>query len=97
MRRVSSHSGSEAEGAKVDPAGAKIIAFRPRNGTKRHAQSQADIREEDRVRQRQNIAATVLILVLLLTGAWLVSNLRASARATACIEAGHRNCGALPM
>lgn len=102
MRRASSHSGSHTEGAKTDHAGAKIIAFRPRNGgsrsrrAERHAQEQVDIREEDRLRMRQNIAAAVAILVLLLAGAWLVSNLEASARAMACIEAGHRNCDALP-
>ena len=41
---------------------------------------------------RENLAAALIIALLLGTGYWLIDELRASAHVTACLEAGHRNC-----
>ena len=45
-----------------------------------------------RLRARQNWAVLVLVIVLLLGGAWLIERLAAFSRALACYEFGHRNC-----
>lgn len=44
---------------------------------------------------RQNLAAAVVLIVLLLVGGWLVMHLRMSLRVEACLEAGYRNCSML--
>jgi hypothetical protein len=41
---------------------------------------------------QQNLAAAVVIVLLIVSGFWLIDHLRASARIAACVEAGHRNC-----
>ena len=41
---------------------------------------------------RENLAAALIIVLLLGTGYWLIEELRASAHITACLEADHRNC-----
>ena len=51
--------------------------------------------EDERRRFLQNLAAAILIMLLIASGFWLIDHLRASARIEACLEAGHRNC--LPM
>lgn len=51
--------------------------------------------EEDRARMRQNLAAAVVLIVLLLVGGRLVMHLRTSLRVEGCLEAGYRNCSAL--
>jgi hypothetical protein len=48
--------------------------------------------EEDRRRMQQNLAAALLIVFLIASGVWLIDHLRVSARISACVEAGHRNC-----
>jgi hypothetical protein len=45
-----------------------------------------------RMRARQNWAVLVLVIVLVLGGAWLIERLAAFSRALACYEFGHRNC-----
>jgi hypothetical protein len=45
-----------------------------------------------RLRARQNWAVLVLVIVLVLGGAWLIERLAAFSRALACYEFGHRNC-----
>ena len=47
---------------------------------------------EDRRRMQQNLATLVLVIVLLVLGAWLIDRLRAYSRTLACIESGHRSC-----
>jgi hypothetical protein len=41
---------------------------------------------------QQNLAAAIVIVLLISSGFWLVDHLRASARIEACVEAGHHNC-----
>jgi len=41
---------------------------------------------------QQNLAAVIIIVLVVTSGLWLIDHLRASARITACLEAGHRNC-----
>ena len=41
---------------------------------------------------QQNLAAVIVIVLVVTSGLWLIDHLRASARITACLEAGHRNC-----
>ena len=53
--------------------------------------SQQD-RLDDRRRMQQNLAALALVVVLVVTGAWLIERLRIYSRTMACIEAGHRDC-----
>src|SRR5262245_25318136 len=45
-----------------------------------------------RLRARQNWAVLVLVIVLVLGGAWLIERLAAFSRALGCYEFGHRNC-----
>jgi len=83
--------------------GAKIIAFRRRGAVGRSSLPQISdpLRriddEADRRRMRENLAAALIIALLLGTGYWLIDELRASAHATACLEAGHRNCVPLDL
>ena len=46
---------------------------------------------------RENLAAALIIALLLGTGYWLIDELRASAHVTTCLEAGHRNCVPLDL
>ena len=87
-----------ATGGAGSTGGAKIIAF-PRRGAvgrRRLPQISDPLRrmedEADRRRMRENLAAALIIALLLGTGYWLIDELRASAHVTACLEAGHRNC-----
>jgi len=56
---------------------------------------QADEAFDDRVRMRQNMAALIVTVAILVLGAWLIDSLRHYSRLQACIEAGHRNCAPL--
>lgn len=47
---------------------------------------------EDRRRMHQNLATMVLVVVLVLLGAWMIERLRLYAKTMACIESGHRSC-----
>jgi hypothetical protein len=49
--------------------------------------------DEEHRRTRQNIAVLGLLVVLLVLGLWLFTELRAYLRVEACLEAGYRNCG----
>jgi hypothetical protein len=51
--------------------------------------------DEDRLRMRQNMAAFLVIAVIVGAGAWLMDSLHYHSRLQACVEAGHRNC--LPL
>ena len=46
---------------------------------------------------QQNLAAAVVIVLLISSGFWLIDHLRTSARIAACVEAGHRNCVPLDL
>jgi hypothetical protein len=48
--------------------------------------------DEDRLRMRQNIAAMVAILAIVVIGTWLIDGLRSYSRLQTCLLAGHRNC-----
>jgi hypothetical protein len=52
---------------------------------------------DERVRNRQNIAAAVIIVVLGVTTYVVFDQLRTSSRVLACMEAGHRNCVPLDL
>ena len=41
---------------------------------------------------QQNLAAAAVIILIIIAGFWLIDHLRASARISACLEAGHHNC-----
>ncbi|HSR82480.1 MAG TPA: hypothetical protein VLL28_17040 [Hyphomicrobiaceae bacterium] len=47
---------------------------------------------EDRRRMQQNLAACLLVVVLIVTGAWIVERLKIYSRTLACLEPGHRHC-----
>ena len=79
----------------------RIIEFKPRRGRSKRTEApivdplrRFEI-EEDRLRMQQNLAAAIVLLVLLAAGLWIFHELRTSSRILACIEAGYRNC--LPM
>jgi hypothetical protein len=78
--------------------GAKIIAFRRKGAVARAmpAQIHDPLRhtedEAERQRMRENLAAALIIALLLGMGYWLIDELRASSHITACLEASHRNC-----
>src|SRR3954470_3781841 len=50
---------------------------------------------EDRRRMQQNLAAFLLVVALLVAGAWMIERLKAYSRPLACLEAGHRYCTVL--
>jgi hypothetical protein len=50
---------------------------------------------EDRRRMQQNLAAFLLVVALLVVGAWMIERLKAYSRTLACLEAGHRYCAVL--
>jgi hypothetical protein len=50
---------------------------------------------EDRRRMQQNLAACVLVVVLLVAGAWVVERLKTYAGTLACLESQHRHCTVL--
>ena len=90
-----------ALGSAGPTGGAKILAFKRRGvaGKARLPQIRDPLRhmhdQADRVRMRENLAAALIIALLLGTGYWLIDELRASARVTACLQAGHQNCAGL--
>jgi len=47
---------------------------------------------EDRRRMQQNLAACLLVVVLIVTGVWVVERLKIYSRTLACLESGHRQC-----
>jgi hypothetical protein len=47
---------------------------------------------EDRQRMRENLAAIVVVALLLVLGVWMIDRLSAYSRTMQCIESGHRNC-----
>ena len=63
----------------------------------RPAWVKASIEREDRRRMRQNFFASLVILVLLVAGYFLVETFVASSRLVACLEAGHRHCSRVPI
>jgi len=46
----------------------------------------------DRMRMKQNFAAFLVIVCIVVLGIWLMESLSAYSRLQMCIEAGHRNC-----
>jgi hypothetical protein len=56
------------------------------------SRAQAEDAAEDRLRMRQNLAALVVTLGIVVLGTWLIESLRYYSRIQTCIEAGHRNC-----
>jgi len=53
--------------------------------------------ERDRRRMYENLAAAIIVTVLLVFGAWLIDELRKGGKLRACLEAGHRNCAPLEI
>jgi hypothetical protein len=87
-----------AAGGAGSTGGAKILEFKGRAPAGRGRRPQirdplCHVEDEaDRARMRENLAAALIIALLLGTGYWLIDELRASAHITTCLEAGHRNC-----
>ena len=46
----------------------------------------------DRMRMKQNMAAFLVIVCIVVLGTWLMESLTTYSRIQTCIEAGHRNC-----
>ncbi len=79
--------------------GAQILAFRRPNAFGRR---RADARvtdplsrlesEEDRLRLLQNLAAAMVVALLLAMGLWLMDRIQTSAQILSCLETGTRNC-----
>jgi len=101
MRRSSRGTHRQDEPGSGRPETAQIIPFRRstkpaqkerplEKGTLRDAEA-----EEDRLRMRQNLAAAVVLLGLLVVGSWVIVHLRESARIEMCVEAGHPDCSPL--
>jgi cytochrome oxidase assembly protein ShyY1 len=44
---------------------------------------------------QQNLAAFLLVIVLLVLGAWMIERLKAYSRTLACLESGQRYCAVL--
>jgi hypothetical protein len=92
-----------ASGADPSGDGAKILAFRPRPRTARAGWPRISDplgrmeAEDDRRRMRENLAAALIIVLLFGIGYLVISELRASARIAACLEAAHRNCMPLDL
>jgi hypothetical protein len=55
----------------------------------------SDEESEDRLRMRQNLAAFLVIVAIVVAGTWLMASLHYYSRLQACLEAGHHNC--LPL
>jgi hypothetical protein len=66
-----------------------------RNAVPPDSRASAADAAEDRLRMRQNLAAIVAIVAIVVLGGWLIDNLRYYSRLQACFEAGHRSC--LPL
>jgi hypothetical protein len=92
-----------SDGVGRPGGGARILQFRrPRSPARAERAPIADPirqldKDEDRLRMRQNLAAAAVILFVVMSGYWLIDNLRAGARIAACVEAGHRNCMPLDL
>lgn len=56
------------------------------------SRARADDAFDDRLRMRQNMAALVVTITIVVLGTWLIDSLRYYSRIQTCIEAGHRNC-----
>lgn len=52
----------------------------------------ADAGSEDRLRMRQNLAAFLIVAIIVTTGTWLMTSLHHYSQLQACLLAGHRNC-----
>jgi hypothetical protein len=75
-----------------------VIEFRPRPRSKKPKEvpiidpiRRREI-EEDRQRMQQNLAAAIVLVLVLAAGLWLIHELRTSTDILTCIEAGYRNC-----
>jgi hypothetical protein len=76
----------------------RIIEFRPRPRSDRRAPPplvdpirQFEIDAAHR-RMQQNLAAVVVLVLLVAGGLWLFQQLKESSRILACLEADHRDC-----
>jgi hypothetical protein len=94
------HTNNNAAGGPAPRGGgARILPFRRRLPVYPpivHPLQRYD-EEEDRMRMRENLAAAIVIVVLVASGFWLIDHLRTSARIAACVEAGHRDCVPLDL
>ena len=48
--------------------------------------------DDERLRMRQNLGALVVVVLLLVTGMWMIERLREYSHTLFCIESGHRAC-----
>jgi hypothetical protein len=97
--RLISKSNHDQPSRFSDP---RIIEFRPRarprglspkpdHGPIIDPVRQLDI-AADRLRMQQNLAAAIVLVLLMSAGLWVVHELTTSSRILTCLEAGHRNC-----
>lgn len=75
---------------------AKLIQFPRRRveppGTPLTPQQREELRQEDRRRMMQNIAALVLVLVLIWLGYWVIDRVAAYSRNVTCLHSLHKIC-----
>ena len=87
---------SSADRGKVFPFTPRSASAQATKDTPRDPARQLED-AQDRRRMQQNVAAALIVLVLVGAGFWLIDHLRTSARIAACVEAGHRNCVPLDL
>jgi hypothetical protein len=46
-------------------------------------------------RDRQNLAAAIVVVILIIAGVWLMTNMRRNGQVEDCLMAHRRNCDAL--
>jgi hypothetical protein len=88
---------SRADSAHV-AGGARIIPF-PRRTLSRRWRGRRIVDplrqmedDEDRLRMRQNLAAALVVALLVTLGFWIIDHLRTGTGDAVCIEAGHQDC-----
>ena len=79
---------------RIEPPMALTCPVRPPPAA-RSAEAATEEASEDRLRMRQNVAAGLVIVAIVVAGTWLMASLHHYSRLQACLEAGHRNC--MPM
>jgi hypothetical protein len=89
---------SQADGTQVAGGSATIIPF-PHRRPLLHRRLRPIIdplrqfeQDEDRRRMRQNLAAGVVVALLVTLGFWLIDGLTTSGHIAVCFESGHQHC-----
>lgn len=95
---MGTHRKVEEGRARNAGQGAQILAFTRRSppARTRHGPITDPTRNfedgEERRLMRQNLAAALVIVLLIGSSIWLIDHLHSSARTMVCLEAGRRDC-----